>query len=75
MTWTLHDLQALFWQKCTDKASLKAEASSSSIYQSKDEGRGFKPEKISNNSPADNGLPESFFKGDADSCKDFHNSG
>ena len=45
------------------------------MYQSKDEGRGFNPENISNNSPADNGLPESFFRGNADSSKDFHNSG
>ena len=28
-----------------------------------DEGKGFKPAKISNNSPAVKGLPESFFKG------------
>jgi len=35
------------------------------MYQSKDEGRGFNPENISNTSPADNGLPESFFKGTA----------
>ena len=31
--------------------------------------------QISNNSPADNGLPESFFNGRAESCNDLHNSG